>query len=670
MRERDALSTGGGGRVGPTGGSRLGLVTHYPIPFVALAGLALGLLLLFILRDPQLANWVWFGTLVVGGLPLVVGTVRRLWQGRFASDVIAALAIVAAIVLFDQAFAGVIIVLMQSGGEALESYAFHRASSSLEGLLGRAPRTARRHRDGGIDEIPVEEVRPGDLLSIRTGDILPVDGTVLSAHATVDEAAITGEPLPRSCRTGDELLSGSINAGEAFDLRALRTSGESQYARLVELVRSAQTRKPTIQRLADRYAIWFTPATLLLAAAGWFYTQSPVTALAVLVVATPCPLILATPIAVLGAIDRASDRGIVVKSGAAVEQLGQAKAVLFDKTGTITAGRPEVERVFPFAGGDPDHILRLAGAVEQLSSHPLAASVVREARARHAALPRVDEPNEFPGSGIAGTVEGHRVVVGSRTLCAAQLGRPLDAERRELEASGPLTGRLEAYVLIDQTPVGALVFADRLRPEAKGLAARLGSLGVRHVGLLTGDHHENATTIAREAGIGSVEADLLPEQKVERVGDARRRFGTAVMVGDGINDAAALAAASVGVAMGAGGAGVSAEAADVVILVDDVSAVADGVSLGQRMLAIARQGIYLGLGASIVLMVLASFGEVPPAVGAVLQEGIDVAVIFNALRVRYGNRDALPSATGRIRPPVEPPYPREGAPAGTPLSPR
>ncbi len=626
------------------------LVVTYPIPFFALAGLLLGLFFTAIRLPGAYANWTWLATLVVGGIPLVIATVRRLLAGKFASDVIAALAIVAAIAL-NQAFAGVIIVLMQSGGEALERYAFRRASSSLDGLLKRAPRSAHRRTSTGIEEVPIEAVRPGDLLVVRTGDIVPVDGTVASARATIDEAAVTGEPLPRSLVERDAVLSGCLNVAEPFDLAATRTAGESQYARIVELVRSAQARKPAIQRLADRYATWFTPATLVLAGWAWYYTHSAITALAVLVVATPCPLILATPIAVIGAIDRASDRGLVVKSGGAIEQLGGTRAVLFDKTGTITAGRPEVERVVPFGELGSDRVLRFAGAVEQLSSHPLAASVVREARGRHRELPTVEDPHEFPGAGIAGTVEGHRVVVGSRTLCTAELGRPLDAERAALEASGPLTGRLEAFVLVDRAPAGAIVFADRLRPETVGLAERLRSLGVRHLGILTGDHRANAESIARQAGIAAVDSDLLPEQKVERVGDARRKYGTAVMVGDGINDAAALAAASVGVAMGAGGAGVSAEAADVVLLVDDVSRVADGIEIGQRMLSVARQGIYLGLGASIVLMALASFGTIAPAVGAILQEGIDVAVILNALRVRILPR-IVPGAARRsaVRP--------------------
>ncbi len=660
----DTASPSAANAARPRRESPLRLPLRYPIPFVALAGLGLGAALIYLAGAGPLGNRVWFATLLVGGVPLIFATVRRLWAGRFASDVIAAVAIGAAIVLDlffpGVAFAGVIIVLMQSGGEALEAYAFRRATSSLEELLRRAPRTARRRSGSEIEEIPVEEVRPGDILSIRRGDLIPVDGTVVSTRVTIDESAVTGEPLPRTHVGGDTLLSGSANVGEPFDLRALRTSGQSQYAKIVELVRTAQGKKPAIQRLADRYAVWFTPATLVLAVVAGLLTRSALTSLSVLVVATPCPLILATPIAVIGAIDRASDRGIVVKGGGAIEQLGGAKAVLFDKTGTITSGRPAVERVVGFRGRTSDEVLRLAGALELLSSHPLAGAVARAAKSQHRELPPVEGAHEFPGAGVSGTVEGHRVVVGSRALCAAEGVVALDAERREIESSGPLAGRLVAFVLIDGDAAGAIVFSDQLRPEAAGLIARLHGLGVRHVGLLTGDRRENAVEIGREAGVDAVDADLLPEQKVERVGEVRRRLGTTVMVGDGINDAAALATASVGVAMGAHGSGISAEAADVVLLVDDVSRVPEGIALGQRMLTIARQGIYFGLGSSILLMAIASFGAIPPALGAVLQEGIDVAVIFNALRVRYGNRtvgsDAVPptSTPGRAAPSPRP----------------
>lgn len=362
------------------------------------------------------------------------------------------------------------------------------------------------------------------------------------------------------------------------------------------------------------------------------FNRDALTGLAVLVVATPCPLILATPIAVLRAVDRASDQGIIAKSGATMEELGRAQVVLFDKTGTLTAGRPEVEEVVALAGLSVPEVLRLAAAVEQFSSHPLAEAVGR--RARGLDRPDVANHHEFPGAGVSGMIEDHRIVVGSRGLCESVARRSFDTEwaRVREHAKGP--GRLISLVLIDGAPVGALLFEDPIRPEVPGLADRLRALGIRAVGLLTGDNRENADDIARRAGIPIVEADLLPEQKVERVREFRRKFGSAVMVGDGLNDAAALASASVGVAMGAQGAGVTAEAADAVLLVDDVSRVADVIALGRTMLRVARQGILFGLGTSLILMGIASFGVIAPADGAVIQEALDAAVILNALRVR------------------------------------
>ena len=606
-------------------------IRDYPIPFLATAGLAAGLYLTYITGRPDVGRYVWYGTLIVGGFPLVYATGRRLWHREFASDVIATLAILAAIAL-DQSFAGAIIVLMQSGGEAIESYAHRRATASLDRLASRAPRWAHRYGGAGIEKIPVEQVRPGDRLVVRHGDVLPVDGTVASEVATIDESSVTGEPLPKTRARGAPVPSGTVNVGSAFDLVALRPSGESQYARIVDLVRRAQTQKPAIQRLADRYATWFTPTTVVIAILAAYFDHSALTALAVLVVATPCPLIIATPIAVLRAMDRCSDRGIVMKSGAAVEEIGRAQAVLFDKTGTLTAGRPEVERVVALGPLPTEDLLRLAAAVEQFSSHPLAAAVSR--RITGTTLPSVTNHHEFPGAGVAGTVEGRRVVFGSRGLCEMVTKRPLEQEWEAVLRSGETRGRLVSFLLLDGIATGAILFEDPIRPEVPGLAAKLRRLDVRAIGLLTGDNRQNAEDIARRAGISTVEADLLPEQKVAIVGEFRRRFGSTVMVGDGINDAAALASASAGVAMGAQGAGITAEAADAVLLVDDVSRVADGIALGQRMLRIARQGILFGLGASLILIGIASFGYIAPADGAVIQEGLDVVVIFNALRVR------------------------------------
>jgi heavy metal translocating P-type ATPase len=514
-----------------------------------MAGLALGAYWAYLGGRPTLGSPVWLGTLLVGGIPLVFGTVRRLLHGQYASDIIAALAIGAAVAR-DQAFAGVIIVLMQSGGEALDRYAFHRASSSLDALLQRAPRPALRKTGAGIEEVQVEEVRPGDLVTVRTGDIISVDGDIVSAFAVLDESAVTAEPLRRRRQTGEAIRSGSMNVGTAFEFRATRLSRESQYAKIVDLVRTAQARKPAIQRMADRYAVWFTPMTIGLAVVAALFTHSAITTLAVLVVATPCPLILATPIAVVGAINRASDRGLVVKSGAAMEELGQARAVLFHKTGPITSGRPEVREVVGFGSTRAEDLLRYAGAVEQLSSHPLAEAVVREARARLPDLPSATQPHEFAGAGIAATVGGHRILVGSSRLCATESRPAARTEPAALPSLEPGAGHVASFALIDGVPVGAIVFADRLRPEVPALTARRSELGIRHVGLVTGDSRSNAEEMARRAGIRSVSAELLPEADVEPVREIRRRVGSTVMVGDGIHDAAAPVTASVGVAVG------------------------------------------------------------------------------------------------------------------------
>lgn len=618
-----------------SGSLRIGaIVRRYPLPFLAIAGLIVGASLTYLFHQSGVGRWVWLGTLVVGGLPLVYQTVRRIFRGEFASDIIAMLAIVGALAL-DQAFAGVIIVLMQSSGEAMDSYAFHRASASLRQLLKRAPRRARRRSGDVVDDIPVDQVAVGDRLVVLTGDMLPVDGEVSSSEALIDESAVTGEPLPHRRPAGDHVLSGSINVGPPFDLRADRRSGESTYSRIVELVRTAQARKPPLQRLADRFAVWFTPLALAVAAAGWALTQTPVTALAVLVVATPCPLIIATPIAVIGAVNRAAEMGLVVKSGGAIEEIGRARVVAFDKTGTLTAGRPEVQEVAVLdSAWSRAEVLRVAAALEQLSSHPLAAATVREARKAAVTLPTPRDVVETGGAGIEGVVDGHRVFVGSSTLIRRRWGRDLRPEGNRLPARREVEGWLVAFVMVDGSPVGAILYADPIRPGVPAMVDRLQALGVQHVVLLSGDSSANAATIARAAHISEFSGDLLPEGKVERIREYRERVGSTVMVGDGINDAAALASASVGIAMGARGVGISVEAADIVLLVDDVTRVPDGIALGQRMVAVARQGIYFGLGASVVLMIIAAGGFVLPAVGALLQEVIDVLVILNALRVR------------------------------------
>lgn len=597
------------------------------IPVLALLGLAGGLSCWAGGQDAA-ANWVWLGTLLVGGLPLIGRTLRGMVRGQFAADIVAMLAILTAI-LMDEAFAGLIVVLMQSGGEALEGYALRRASSSLEALLARAPRTAWRQAGAHLEEIAVEAVRVGDRLVVRPGALIPVDGILCDAQAAVDEAALTGEPLTQSKHHGDALLSGSVNLGGAFAMAATRPSDQSQYARIVALVRQAQDDKPPLGRLADRYAVGFTPLTLLMAGLGWAITGDVQTILAVLVVATPCPLILATPIAIISGINRAAQAGIIVKGGAAIEQIGRAQAVVFDKTGTLTYGRPSVERIVPANGLAPATLLRQAASVEQFSSHLLGQTLVRAAQAAGEGLPLPANFREVPGHGVEGDLEGHHVVVGSARFVTERLARAPGSS-----PLAPAGDALAAFIAVDGHPAGTVIFRDQLRPGVPALIARLRALGVHHTVLLTGDRAGNAQAVAAQSGIDQVAAELLPQDKVAVLHRLKTQYDPLVMVGDGINDAPALATATVGVAMGAQGTGISAEAADIVLLVDDVTRVGEAVAIGQRTLHIARQSIGAGLGLSFVLMVVAAGGLIPPAVGALCQEVVDVVVILNALRAR------------------------------------
>ena len=592
-------------------------LTRQPIPFIAAAGLVAGLI--------ARSDAVFLITLIVGGIPLVYQTVRGIVRGRFAADIVASLAIVTALVL-GQYFAGVVVVLMQSGGEALEAYAMQRASSSLEALLARAPRIA--HRLGGeqVTDVPVESVAVGETLLVRPGDLVPVDAEVVTGTSSVDQSAITGEPVPIRAVAGTQLLSGSINLDGALQVRAMRAAAQSQYQQIVAMVERARLEKPPIQRVADRAAVWFTPITLLMCALAYLVTGTTVSVLAVLVVATPCPLILATPVAVIAGISRAADLGVIVKNGRAIEQLGLVQAVVFDKTGTLTLGHPTVSHVEGLNGLSSDEVLRLASAVEQFSAHHLARAVVDAGRDRQdrGVFPPVTGFEESPGRGVSGSVEGRRVHVGSlRYLSDAGVSV------RESSSAGTT-----AHVAVDGRVSGEIHFADRLRHQVPALMQHLAVLGVRDTVMLTGDREATAEAIAAQAGIRTVRANLMPADKVAAVRDLAQRYGNVLMVGDGINDAPALAAATVGVAMGAHGTAVSAEAADVVLLVDDIARVGDAVAISRRMRRIVLQSIGIGLGVSFALMVVASLGHITPAAGAVMQEALDAAVILNALRVR------------------------------------
>lgn len=604
------------------------------LPLAALGFLVIGALLSWV---PDGAVWrgrVWFAGLILVGAPVAWKTLRGMLHGEFASDVVAMLAIVGAIGL-QQPLAGLVVVLMQTGGEALETYAVARASGAVEALEADAPRTAHRVVNDVVSDIEAIEIIPNDTILVRAGELVPCDGVVISGESHVDTSRLTGEPVPITARAGTTLLSGSVNQEGAITLRAVRTSQESQYARIVELVRSAQASKSPLQRTADKVAVWFTPLTLLVCLIGWLISHDVSRVLAVLVVATPCPLILAAPVAIIGGINRAAKRAIIIRNGGALEALANVTCAVFDKTGTLTIGKPRVHEVFADDGVPPNDLLALAAAIEQGSGHLLARVVVGEAESRALKIGLGADLKETTGRGIRGTVDGESVAVGSSTYVREQL--PALSERvARMDASA--TG-LRAYVGSSRGALGRIEFADELRADLPQLFAEFNRMGIRDTLLLSGDRTENVAAVAASLHIASFAGDLSAEDKVKRVQALESRGTRVLMVGDGTNDAPALSAASVGVALAGHGGGVVAEAADVVLLVDDPTRVAEAVRVGRRAMMIARQSIGVGLGLSFVGMIFAALGYLPPVAGALTQEAIDVAVILNALRASVPGRE-------------------------------
>lgn len=564
--------------------------------------------------------------LAILGMPIVWAMLVAVRHGRFATDLVAAAAIIMAFVL-EHPLAGLVIVLMQSGGEALEGYAEGRASAAVRELEAAAPRHAHRMHGKAVEEIAADAIVVEDILLIRPGELVPCDGVVVAGTSDVDASSLTGEPTPVLAIPGVRLLSGSLNGAGSVTMRATSPASTSQYARIVELVRHAQSTKAPLQRLAERYAVWFTPLTALACATAFFISRDWTRVLAVLVVATPCPLILAPPVAIVAGINKAARRQIIVRTGAALEQLGAVTAVVFDKTGTLSVGKPALEHVTPLNGVTSAEVLRLAGALEQASSHPMARVVAEAAVAQGAALPPPVEVHESAGQGVTGMVENHRVHVGSRRYVGANTG----SDDAELRLSSAEAG-LRSFVAVDGRLAAVLHFEDTLRPDVASLLARLRELGIRRTILLSGDHEATTRAVAERVGIAEVRGDLLPADKVAEVERLRREGEKVLMVGDGTNDAPALAAAHVGVALAGHGGGITSEAADVILLVDRVDRIGDAVALGRRTTRLARQSIWTGLVLSGIAMTFAGAGMIAPTAGAILQEAIDVAVILNALR--------------------------------------
>jgi heavy metal translocating P-type ATPase len=593
---------------------------------LALTGACLGLgAILHLAGAGSAGNASW----IVGGL---VGAAYSLWtvleslrRGRLGVDVIAVLALVGALAVGEYLAASVI-SLMVASGRALEAWAAGRAHRDLHALLARAPRLAHRYQENILREIGADDVHVGDLLMVASGELVPVDGVLLD-DAVIDESALTGEPLPVEMTAGDPLPSGVVNAGSPFDLRAASTADQGTYAGIIRLVSQADSSPAPFVRLADKYALWFLLVTAVTAAVAWM-AGGAARAVAVLVVATPCPLILAVPVALVSGLSRAARRGIIIKGGGVLERLAGCTSLLIDKTGTLTSGRPIFAEIVPAGGTGPEAVLSMAASLDQVSSHILAHAVVQAATDQSCQLSLPDGVDEVPGQGIRGFVDGHAVALG-KAAWVGVTGTPpwVKTVRRRARLDGSLT----VFVSIDGRPAGALIFNDPVRYDAAKTIRSLRHNGIRRIVMVTGDRPEVAETVGAVIGVDEVLADRSPSEKLDAV-RSERRFGPTIMVGDGINDAPALALADVGVAMGARGATASSEAADVVLTVDRLDRVGEARSLAHRSRRIALESVIAGMTMSLAAMGAAALGLLPAVWGAILQEGIDALVIVNALR--------------------------------------
>jgi heavy metal translocating P-type ATPase len=598
---------------------RIGLVV------IALLGLVLGLI------APLIGLPGWAQAIhTVATLPilaaLLVEIVTSLMRGKVGLDLVAAVSMAAALG-FGESLAGNVVGLMYAGGQLLESFAEGRARREMTALLQRVARTAMREHDGRLEEVGIETLVAGNILLIRSGETLPIDGRVATpAGALLDTAALTGEPLPRLHADGEEAMSGATNAGDAFRLVALRPAAESTYAGIVRLVAAAQDSKAPVGRLADRYAVVFLIVTLVIAGLAWALSGDHLRALAVLVVATPCPLILALPVALISGMSRAARQGILVKTSGALERLWQVKTAILDKTGTLTRGEAQVTEIRAAPGFTTDSVLQAAASLDQASNHVIATALVRAAKSRGLALSTPEAAVEDAGAGVAGVVDGVAVVLGGSRYVGARCSGDIAALEAGLSGEAALVA-----VAIGGQIAGLIALSDPLRPEAQRVIAGLRDAGIDRFVLASGDRQAVVDAVVGPLDLDALKGDLDPARKLTLVAEESRRAPT-LMIGDGVNDAPALAAATLGIAMGARGSAASSETADIVLLVDNIDRVLAARRIANRTRKIAAQSVFGGLGLSLIGMILAALGYLPPVAGALAQEAIDVAVILNALR--------------------------------------
>ncbi len=575
------------------------------------------------LSGQQIAtNWVLGVSSMIMVMFLTVDMVRTLRDGNFGVDVLATTAIVTA-VLLGEYWAAMVVVLMLTGGEALEDYAEKRAKTELTSLIERKPQKARVLKGKERKEIPASKIQVKDKVVVLAGEVIPVDGIVLEGESSVDESSLTGESLPVVAKQGSNILSGSVNIDGELIIQATKTAENSQYEQIIKLVQSASASKAPFVRMADRFAVPFTMVSFLIAGSAWFVSGDPVRFLQVLVVATPCPLILAAPIALISGMSRSAKNGIIVRTGSAMERLAELQTIAFDKTGTLTIGVPNVSTIHANKGFTKNEVLTYAASLEQSSNHILAKAVVQHAEQKHLSVRPAKHVRESAGHGITGRMNGKTIAVGRLSF--------LDSIGVEIPKKIKLkTNETITFVAFDNKLAGHISFIDKVRPEAKAMLERLNKSGIKNTLMVTGDSLSVAQKIARKLGISHVRAECLPADKIIAIEQVEHK--PVGFVGDGVNDAPVLTSSDVGIALGARGSTAASESADIVIMQDDISKVADSIEIAQKTFAIARQSILIGIFISIGLMGVFWTGRFSPLMGAFLQEIVDIVVIVNALR--------------------------------------
>ena len=585
--------------------------------------------ILYATGDRLIYTYVLRWVLFFGALPIIYEILHNIYCKKFGVDLIAGVAITATF-LFGEYLAGIVVLLMLSGGQTLEEYAFNRARRDLSALLLRAPHTAHVKKDETLVDTPIEDVGVGMVVTIKAGEVVSVDGVVVLGRTTLDESILTGESIPVEKSIGSLVYSGTINTNGTIDVRVTKSAKESKYSHIISLVEQAEKNRAPLVRLADRYSVYFTLITFFIVVVTWFLKHSITDVLAVLVVATPCPLILATPIAFISGINRAASRGVIVKNGGSLEKLAEAKTFVFDKTGTLTLGQLEVVDIVGY-GIEKNTVLQIAASIDQFSAHTLVSHVQK--LKIPLSLPELFE--EQFGDGVTGVLNGTRYYFGKLDYIKSKLKNVPD-EIKDVYINSKDEGKSIVFLSNNEKIIGYIVLSDTIREDSASLFQGLRNDGIKRVIMLTGDKKHVAEKIAAKIGITEVCADSLPDDKLNVIKCIPKEDRYVVMVGDGINDAPALALADVGIGLATHGKTATSDSADVVLISPILSRVRDLLHIARLTLKVAKEGIWIGIGLSIVCMIFASFGFIKPVVGALMQEGIDVLVILNALRVGRG----------------------------------